>query len=45
MEGERFLKILVITDSRGHCRFAHAVPSKGPDEAGYAVDCFATDVA
>ena len=25
--------------------FAHAVPQKGVDEAGYAVDCFATDVA
>ena len=45
MEGKSFLKTPVITDSRGHCRFANAVASKGTDEAGYAVECFATDVA
>ena len=44
-EGENFLKIIVIVDSFGKCMFAHAVPQKGPDPEGYAVDCFASDVA
>ena len=43
--GDSFLKILVIVDSGGKCMFAHAVPQKGIDESGYAVDCFASDVA
>ena len=43
--GENFLKILVMVDGGGKVMFAHAVPKKGPDEEGYAVDCFATDVA
>ena len=37
-EGENFLKIIVIVDSGGKCMFAHAVPQKGPDPEGYAVD-------
>ena len=44
-EDETFSKILVIVDSRSKSMFAHAVPQKGADERGYAVDCFATDVA
>ena len=36
--GEGAIKILVVRDSKSKSLFAHAVPSKGIDEKGFAVD-------
>ena len=40
IEGEQFLKVLVIYDSSSKCIFARAVPQKGVDDREYTVDCF-----
>ena len=39
------LKILVVRDMRSKSVFAHAVPVKGSDEDGYAVQCVVDDIA
>ena len=37
-------KFLIVKDGRSKCIFAHAVPQKGVDSAGYAVDCIKRDI-
>ena len=32
-------KCLIVKDGKSKCIFAHMVPQKGVDSAGYAVDC------
>ena len=38
------MKVIVIYDSKSKAIFAHAIPQKGIDEAGYCVECFADDI-
>ena len=38
------LKVLVVMDMRSKAIFAHAMPSKGDDERGFAVRCLVDDV-
>ena len=42
--GEGAAKILVVRDSRSKAVFAHAVPAKGVDERGFAVDALVGDI-
>ena len=42
--GEGAAKILVVRDSKSKSVFAHVVPAKGVDEAGFAVDTLVADV-
>ena len=44
IEGEDFLKIMVIHDNISKALFAHAVPQKGVDEKNYIVDQFVNDI-
>ena len=43
--GESFLKVLVVVDSKSKATFAHGVPAKGLDDKGFIVRCIADDVA
>ena len=38
------LKVIVVRCFKSKALFAHAVPAKGVDEAGYVVDCIVQDV-
>ena len=38
------LKVLVVKDTQSKSVFAHAVPQKGIDDKGFAVDCIVEDV-
>ena len=38
------LKVLVVRCFKSKALFAHAVPAKGVDEAGYVVDCVVQDI-
>ena len=38
------LKVLVVRCYKSKSLFAHAVPAKGVDEAGYVVDCVVQDI-
>ena len=42
--GEGAAKVLIVRDSRSKSVFEHAVPIKGVDERGYAVDSLVGDV-
>ena len=42
-EGEVWLKVLVVRDSKSRCVFAHAIPSKGIDEGRFVVDSVVAD--
>ena len=42
--GDAACKVLVVRDSKSKSVFAHVVPSKGVDEAGFAVDALVEDV-
>ena len=42
--GEKAAKVLVVRDSKSKAVFAHVVPSKGADEAGFAVSALTGDV-
>ena len=42
--GEGAIKILVARDGKGKAVFAHVVPMKGVDEAGFAVGVLVDDV-
>ena len=44
MEGEEFVKILVMHDNLSKSLFAHAVPQKGVDEKRYVDDQFVIDI-
>ena len=37
-------RCLIVKDSNSKCMFAHVVPQKGTDRAGYAVDCVKRDI-
>ena len=41
--GEAAIRILVVRDSKSKSVFAHVVPSKGVDQAGFAVDALVED--
>ena len=43
--GDQWLKILVVRDSKSGSTFAHGVPRKGLDDKGFIVRCVADDVA
>ena len=45
VDGKTMLKVLVVRDMRSKAVFAHAVETKGDDEAGFAVRCVVDDVA
>ena len=42
--GDAAIKVLIVRDSKSKSVFAHVVPSKGVDVAGFAVDALVEDV-
>ena len=44
LEGEEYLKVLVIHDNLSKALFAHAVPQKGLDNDRYVIDQFVNDI-